>query len=136
VTASILSPSLNVTGNLIGSATLTKTGNGVLQLSGQNPFTGGVDLTAGGLLLGSSSAPQPGATGAFSGPLGSGTLTASDGTWIVATGTQTVSNPVDFSAFTGPVPFYNLTNVGATLNLNGPIALPNGAVTVDVCNRS
>ena len=64
--------SLTVSGNITGAAGagVTKTGNGVLTLSGQNAYEGGLTLSAGTLNINSATA------------LGSGTFTIGDGTTI------------------------------------------------------
>jgi autotransporter-associated beta strand protein len=69
---------LNITSVIAqgGSGTsINKTGNGLLQLSGQNTFDSGVNVMAGGLIIGASSTPITVGSAVTSGPLGLGPLT-------------------------------------------------------------
>ncbi|MDP2325192.1 MAG: autotransporter-associated beta strand repeat-containing protein, partial [Gammaproteobacteria bacterium] len=51
-----LHPTLHIAGIMTGAgASINKTGNGILQLSGANTFNGGVTLSGGGILIGASS---------------------------------------------------------------------------------
>lgn len=101
---------------------INKSGNGVLQLSGASTFTGGVNLTAGGIAIGANSTPSTAGSIVTSGPLGTGTLTIGFGTSVLSSGTYAVANPVvvggDF-AFNGV----------SALTLNGAVSLPASATT-------
>src|SRR5207247_2344532 len=86
-----LAPTLNISANLQGVGTgntgsITKTGNGLLQLSSTtSAFSGGLNLNAGGLAVGASSTPSTVGSTVTSGPLGTGTLTIAGGTYITST---------------------------------------------------
>jgi autotransporter-associated beta strand protein len=102
---------------------ITKTGTGNLQLSGASTFAGGVNLTAGGLILGASSTPTLGTVA--SGPLGTGTLTAGAGTTLLSTTAVTIANPLAIQG--------NLNFAGTnSLTFNGAIALPASPFTINV----
>ncbi|NBV85053.1 MAG: hypothetical protein EBS01_02030, partial [Verrucomicrobia bacterium] len=127
-----------------GTASIIKTGDGLLQLGGSSTFSGGVTVYSGGLVLGSSSTPasQFGAglgLAAFTGPLGTGTLTVADGATLlgVDNATSSLANPV---VFLGGLKFDKLTGVNqSTLNLNGavtPTLSDFGAFSIDVANPS
>lgn len=102
--------SLNISSVIQGSAGngIIKTGEGFLQLSANNTFTGGVNVQAGGLVIGHNSA------------LGSGTLTLHDDTSITADASaRTVTNAVtilgDFTiGVRGPT-------IPSTLTLSGAV---------------
>ncbi|NBV79781.1 MAG: hypothetical protein EBR62_07970, partial [Verrucomicrobia bacterium] len=51
---------LNISGNLANATAITKTGAGMLQLSGRNKITGAFNLNAGGLLLSNAATANPG----------------------------------------------------------------------------
>ena len=76
---------LNITAVIQGSGSLIKAGSGILQLSGANTFTGGVDLQAGGLYL----------TAAQGLGIG-GTLTIHNNTSI--SGSVTATNPITWDS--------------------------------------
>jgi autotransporter-associated beta strand protein len=93
---------------------LTKAGNGILALSAaESTFTTGINLSAGGLMLGAGSTGTP----VTKGPLGTGTLTIGNGTSLLSDGTaRSVANAVtvngDFT-FGGVVAGNNVTLAGA-----------------------
>ena len=95
-----------------GALSLTKSGDATLLLSGSNTFSGGVNLDAGTLLLGSNSA------------LGTGPLTATTTNFVAPSigasgGARIVPNAL---AFTGGVGGFSV--VGASdLTLSGPVTL-------------
>ncbi len=130
---STLNYTLGGAGALAGDSALTKLGSGTLTLNGSgHTFTGGVNLTSGTLVIGSSS------TGtltllAGSGPLGRGTLTLGNGVTLRGTtgapvGGWSVANAVtidsDFT-FGGTDPLESLT-------LSGPITLADGTHQITV----
>lgn len=115
---------LNLASVITGSNGIVKTGAGLLQLSGANTFTGGVNLQEGGLVISLASTPTTGTV--TSGPLGTGTLTIGNNTTLTADGTaRTIANAVtvngDFTlGVRGPaVPGATTT---AALTLSGPVA--------------
>lgn len=82
---------------------LVKLGSGVQTLSGNSDFTGGVDVQAGGISVGSDTA------------LGIGTVSFADATSLDATQASTLGNQISLSG--------NLTIVGTNdLTLNGAIS--------------
>jgi autotransporter-associated beta strand protein len=103
---------LSISGVISGlGITLSKTGGGILTLSGANTYSGGTTLNSGTLQLGSSS------TGSItSGPVGTGTLTLNAGTLSSdSTTARSIANPITFG---GDVTFGTSTNFGA-LTLSG-----------------
>ena len=102
VTYTEITPALNIVSAIVGAGTsINKTGDGILQLSSAtSTFDGGVNLVAGGLMIGSSTSvttsADPSTQPYFaSGPLGTGTLTIGDGTSILADSSgRAVVNPV------------------------------------------
>jgi autotransporter-associated beta strand protein len=128
-TLSPYQPNLNISGVVTGTGAegINKAGNGILQLSGQSTFTGGVDLQAGGLLIGGSSSPSAFGAGAITaGPLGTGSLTIGAGTFLLSSAAaNTVLNDYTIGG--------NFSFRGTTaLTLNGNTMLPSGATTITV----
>jgi autotransporter-associated beta strand protein len=129
---SALTPSLTIPAIVSGSGLVTKSGAGLLQLSGQNTFSGGLAVTGGGIVIGANSTPSTfsGVSGSgttvTSGPLGTGAVTFSDGATIASTGAFSVSNNVTFLdssgtlSGTGTTTFAGLNNI----NFNGVTTLP------------
>ncbi len=98
---------------------VTKSGAGVLTLSGANTFSGGLTLTAGTLLLGANSTPSAAGSTVTSGPVGTGTLTLAGGRLQPApTGGKVIANPIHVADGTTT---YIWDNTTADLNLNGAI---------------
>lgn len=128
-----ISPTLNISAAILSpGVTLNKTGEGVLQVSGQSTFTGGLNLAAGGILISGNSTPTYGGTGITSGPLGSGTLSAAAGTTLLVDGNRTIGNDVTFA---GTPVFDSTANSVWNLTINGDITgLANGASTVQINN--
>ncbi|CAN5834310.1 hypothetical protein BH11VER1_BH11VER1_04950 [soil metagenome] len=124
---------LNVGTNvaIVNANGLTKNGDGILQLSGANTFSGGVNLTSGGLMIGGSStlsarALPNTAPVVTSGPLGTGTLTIAGGTRILSSAAgNTIANAVSVN---GNFEFDGITNV----TLNGDVNLGGGTRTISV----
>jgi autotransporter-associated beta strand protein len=108
--------SLNISSVISGTGVgIIKTGEGLLQLSANNTFNGGIDLQKGGLVISHNSA------------LGLGTLTIGINTTITADGSnRSVSNAITINGdFTmgvrGPT-------VAAALTLSGPVAWGSSAI--------
>ena len=121
-------PNLNITAVVSGTGAegITKAGTGILQLSGQSIFTGGVSLNAGGLMIGGSSTPSaPGST-VTAGPLGTGTLTIGSGTFLTS---SAANNAVANNYVIGGN--FSFTGINS-LYLNGNTILPSGATTINV----
>ncbi len=123
---------LNVTAPVVGvgSEGITKTGNGLLQLSSQSTFSGGVNVSAGGLIIGGSTNVTvrdslTGEAAAFaSGPVGTGLLTLSSGARLLSSGANTLNNAYSVGS--------SLTYSGVQpLTLNGATTLA-GNITVNV----
>jgi autotransporter-associated beta strand protein len=117
-----LQPTLEISAPIVGTgAGIIKNGDGLLQLSGQSLFDGGVTVNGGGLVIGTSSnnsaaASGPGAT-IITGPLGSGTLTLASNSVLVSTNsTNTLANNV---VANGNLRFDGLNS----LTLNGTTSL-------------
>lgn len=134
----IISPriaTLNVSGVIrgVGNEGIIKTGDGLMQLSAQNTFSGGLNVQNGGIIIAGNSTPTLLASedqGVQSGPLGTGTVTMASGTRLLVDNTsRTVTNAITFQ---GNLTFDSTGVNVATMALNGPIVLPGGAVSVDV----
>ncbi|MFM9000775.1 MAG: beta strand repeat-containing protein, partial [Opitutia bacterium] len=125
--------------NVMNSATpagLIKAGNGALVLSGASTFAGGVQLNAGSLIIGNSSAGTTAGTAVTSGPLGTGVLTVASGTSIMGARANvaawTIANPLVVNG--------NFTFGGATadatmnnaLTLNGTVSLGSATRAINV----
>lgn len=109
--------------SVVQNGGIVKSGAGLLQLGGQSTFSGGVNVTAGGLILAASSTPAGIGETVFTGPVGTGTLTMANGTSMVATTAAIISNNVVFGddGFgTGTHVFNGVNNI----TLNGLTALP------------
>ncbi len=96
---------------------IVKSGAGLLQLSGQSTFSGGLSVTGGGLIVGASSTPSGLGNPVVTGPLGTGTVTMAANTSLVSTAANTVSNNF---VFLGDTVFNGIQN----LTLNGDTTLP------------
>jgi autotransporter-associated beta strand protein len=128
-------PTLHISSILTGtSVSVTKTGNGLLQLSGANEFTGGLTVSAGGIIVSASSTPIQGGNGLLGGPLGTGAVTMAAGTRLLAgAGNFQVGNTIAFQG----TPVFAALDAGTarTLTLNGTITgLPNGTPEINVAS--
>lgn len=105
-----------ISARLAGSTGFTKTGSGTLTLSGNNTYTGGTTLSAGGLALGSDTA------------LGTGALTiGTTGTISATGGSRSLSNSITANS--------DFTIGGAQdLTLSGAFSLGGGDRTITVDN--
>ncbi|MDP2323297.1 MAG: autotransporter-associated beta strand repeat-containing protein, partial [Gammaproteobacteria bacterium] len=124
---------LNITSVISGaSSSITKTGNGLLQLSAQSTFAGGMTVQSGGIILGASSTSTS-FSGLVSGPMGSGAVAFADGTSLwVDNASRTVANALTFAG--NPV-FNNVSTTLTTLTLNGPLTfntLTTSGLVVDI----
>jgi len=118
-----LTAGLNLTALVQNSGQITKTGSGNLQLSNvTNAFSGGVNLSQGGLIIGGSSTPSAVGLAPQFGPLGTGTLTVGSGTSLLSTAANTISNAVSIQ---GDFTFNGINN----LTLNGATSLPSNVNT-------
>ncbi|GEP44951.1 autotransporter-associated beta strand repeat-containing protein [Brevifollis gellanilyticus] len=103
---------------LLQNGGIVKSGPGLLQLSNaSSTFAGGVNVSAGGLVIGASSIGANLGDALISGPLGTGTVTMAANTTLVSTGAFAVTN--DF-VFQGNTTFNGTNN----LTLNGNTILP------------
>ena len=123
-----LTPTL-IINSAIQNGGIAKSGNGLLQLAGQSDFTGGVSVTAGGLVIGASTTPI---AGGFTGPFGTGTVTMATGTRLLASAANfTVQNAFVFGddgAGTGSFVFGGLNNI----TLSGTAQIPSVLWNVEV----
>jgi filamentous hemagglutinin family protein len=98
------------------SGAITKQGTGVLTLSGDSTFTGGVTVSAGTVRAGANSVSTT------SGAMGTGTVTVQSGAVIDLNG-RTVANALNITG-TG------IGNTGVLINSSADAATASGAVTV------
>lgn len=122
-TYTTIQPTLSITSIINGpSSSISKTGDGILQLSAQNTFNGlSVGGSSGGVLISGNSTPTQGGGGIASGPLGIGSVSMASGTELLVDGSRTIANNI---AFAGTPMFDSTANTAWTLTLNGTL---NGA---------
>ncbi|MFM9001629.1 MAG: beta strand repeat-containing protein, partial [Opitutia bacterium] len=130
-----VAPTLHISSILTGTGvSVTKTGNGLLQLSGQNEFTDGLTVSGGGVIVAVSSTPTQGGLGTLGGPLGTGSVSMAAGTRLLSgAGNFAVGNNVTFAG----VPLFDASDAGTarTLTLNGTLnGLTNGTPEVNVAS--
>ncbi len=117
-----IAPTLNISSILTGagnSTSILKDGAGLLQLSAQNTFLGGVDVTEGGIVLGANSTSTV-PNGLVSGPLGIGATTfATATTLFVDNNDRQVANAMTYAG--NPI-FNNTGTTLRTLTLNGALS--------------
>ncbi|MFM9000225.1 MAG: beta strand repeat-containing protein, partial [Opitutia bacterium] len=130
-------PTLSVASLISGvGASVTKTGDGLMQLSSaSSTFSGGMTVSGGGLIIGAAGTGIAAGTGAavVTGPVGAGTLTMAAGTrLLVDNASRTFYNPVTFVG----TPTFSNTNVGTnvTLTVGGAITPPSDALAVSIDN--
>ncbi|MFZ2278582.1 MAG: autotransporter-associated beta strand repeat-containing protein, partial [Prosthecobacter sp.] len=127
-----LTASLSISSAITGTgAKIIKTDNGLLQLSGQSTFDGGMLVQGGGILLSASSTSTV-PNSLLSGPLGVGTVSFADGTTLlVDNNSRTVANAMSFAGS----PIFNNTGTNLpTLTLNGALTFDTLATTGVVIN--
>jgi fibronectin-binding autotransporter adhesin len=132
INVSGLSPSgLILSGiNTGAGGSIIKTGNGSLILTGASTFTGGVALQAGSLIFGADSTPNTVGATVTAGPIGTGTLTITDGAKILAGGaTRTIANNV--TANTQLI----FGTSAQSLTLNGVVSFGTTTPTITVENN-
>lgn len=114
-----INPSLSISAVITGAGgSIIKSGDGLLHLSGANTFTGGINVTQGGLMLGASSTSTF-ANSLTSGPLGIGAVTMASGTKLaVNDSSRAVANAFTFAG--NPI-FSNNGTTTDTLTLNGAL---------------
>ena len=135
-TVDTIGNSLTINSAVGGTSGLTKVGNGVLSLGGDNTFSGGATITAGTVAVGSNNGLGGGAL-TFSGTggtlqasatgitLGSGTLTLSAGATV-----DTISNSLTINSVVGGAS--GLSKVGnGVLNLGGANNTYSGGTTLN-----
>lgn len=117
-----LTPTISIGANIGGlGVSVTKTGDGLLQLAGQNAFTGGLTVSAGGIVLASNSSLVQGGLRLTSGPLGAGSVSFAAGTrLLVDNNDRALGNNL---TFVGLPTFDNTGTTRRTLSLNGSVAL-------------
>ncbi|MGV3659502.1 MAG: autotransporter-associated beta strand repeat-containing protein [Prosthecobacter sp.] len=127
-----INPSLTISAVITGfGGSITKSGDGLMLLSAANTFTGGINVTGGGIVLGASSTSTF-ANSLTSGPLGLGAVSMSAGTRLaVNDSSRTVANAFTFAG--NPV----LSNTGSStdvLTLNGALTFATLGTTGLVAN--
>jgi autotransporter-associated beta strand protein len=100
-------------------AGIMKTGEGLVELNGQSTFTGGINVTAGGLVIGANSTGTVANT-LVSGPLGRGDVTMAQGTTLfVDDSSRTIGNAFNWTSTTVDPVFNNIGTSTDTMTLNG-----------------
>lgn len=114
-----INPSLTISAVITGvGGSITKAGDGLMLLSAANTFTGGMNVTGGGIVLGAGSTSGF-ANSLTSGPLGIGAVSMSAGTRLaVNDSSRVVANAFTFGG--NPV-FSNTGSSTDTLTLNGAL---------------
>lgn len=132
-TYTAIQASLSIASIIAGPGTVTKSGTGLLQLSGQSTFSG-LNVTSGGIIVAGNSTQNAGTV--TSGPLGTGLVAMSASTVLVASASNTLANPFSFA---GTPTFDSTANTAWTLSLTGALSgvgLAGPAITVNVINPS
>lgn len=114
---------LALSGVLSGNGSLSKTGAGVLSLSGSNTYAGGTTLQAGGLLLGNNNA------------LGSAALNVTGAASLDGTGVRSLSNAINLNGGDLTLPgSYDLTLSGVIDGANALIKQGSNTLTLNNAN--
>ena len=137
VVLSTLQPTLAITADILSPGiAVTKTGNGVLKLSGNSTFTGGFNLNAGAVMLSASTSPTQGGAGLTTGPMGSGQVAVASGARLIVDASRSIGNNINFAG----TPLFDSDNAGAwTLTLNGTlngVGLSSSTPTINIANPS
>jgi MYXO-CTERM domain-containing protein len=90
---------------ITGSASLTKSGNGILQLTSDNDYSGGTNINGGSVVVDGASR------------LGTGTVTLAGGTLQLAAGTYTLANALTVASAGGSI------DASADRTLSGAVSL-------------
>lgn len=133
------------------NATLVKTGQGTLTLSGQNTYSGGTVINAGTVVAGSSTQVDQNSFLITSGPLGTGTVTLNGGTLGFTHGASIVNN-IAFGpsggTLAGNTTFTQLLTIGTGVTLapgnspgtmifaNGLTLAGGGTFSLDIADMS
>ena len=126
-----INPALSIASAITGTGSITKTGAGLLQLSGASTFSG-LTVAAGGIVIGANSTNNAGTV--ISGPLGTGQVTMAAGTTIYSVGSVSVGNPISFA---GTPTFDSTANTAWTNTFTGVLSgagLTGPSITVQVNN--
>ena len=121
-----ITPTISIGANIGGvGVSVTKTGDGLLQLAGQNTFTGGLTVSAGGIVLASNSSSVQGGLSLTSGPLGAGSVSFASGTRLLVNDVdRAVGNNITFVG----LPTFDSTGINRrVLTLNGSVVLSQAA---------
>ncbi len=104
--------------SVITNGGISKSGDGILQLGGASTFSGGVEISSGGLIIAADTNSTVLGDPVVTGPVGTGTLTVGANTTVLAGGAaRTITNNVVFS---GDTVFNGINN----LTFNGVTTLP------------
>lgn len=134
------SNNLTLTGFISGGSGLEWCTTGILELTGANTFSGGIDMREGTLLLGSSTVGPPGAI--VSGPIGTGGLVLDDGTVMAAAiPGVTFANPINLTGnaqLGAGVSDNNALNITGQISGSGILTYvggPTGSLTLSSSNN-
>ena len=109
----VASTSLQISGSLVGSGSLTKTGDGILILAASNTYSGGTFIHRGTVTLASDSVNVSG--------LGTGLVTLDGGTLSMTNSTGDASSPVSAWSLNVPTGFSGRLNADGRSTLSGAL---------------
>lgn len=112
--------SISGTGNISGSASLTKQGTGILTVSTTNDYTGGTTISGGAIDL-------------FGGTLGTGTITLSGGSLLRSAGPITNDIAVTASTTNTYEPGFDTSGSNSQAHLDGSLS---GTGTLSIANNT
>lgn len=107
------STSLQISGSLIGTGSLTKSGSGVIILAATNTYSGGTFINGGTVILASDSVNVSG--------LGSGLVTLNGGTLSMTNSTSGSNSPVSAWSLNVPTGFSGRLNADGRSTLSGAL---------------